>query len=76
MIYSRIYTELFKNSEKIDGGSQIRSKDGAPVPGATKFRESQDLSTLTVKELRALAADKGIEVPSEAKKAELVAALS
>lgn len=35
-----------------------------------------DLSTLTVKELRALAADKGIEVPSEAKKAELVAALS
>lgn len=43
------------------------------VPGAPK--ESDDLPSMTAAELRAMAAGLGLDVPSKAKKADIIAAI-
>jgi hypothetical protein len=50
--------------------------DGEPTTGATPPNESsEDLNAMTKAELQAMADDRGVDVPSGATKADLVAAL-
>lgn len=60
-------------------GKYVLDEAGARVFGASQAaadpEEPKALSDLTVKELKALAAEKDVKVPANAKKADLVAAL-
>lgn len=67
----RVVGETFKATE--ERARQIDAK----LPGYIAYvvEESVDLSKMTVAQLKELAAERGIEVPSGAKKAQLVSLL-
>lgn len=57
------------------GGAKEAEKNGGGTEGAGDSTQPTDFSTLTVEKLKEQLAAKGIEIPADAKKADLVALL-
>lgn len=63
---------------KVSGWKSLRANHTGPAVTVGQVREalSPNYSRMTVAELRALAGDRGIKVPSKARKAVIIAALT
>lgn len=57
-------------------GYVLAHKDARTIPPPAAEVSEEDLSALTVSELKALAAERDVDVPAKAKKADLIAALA
>lgn len=66
--------DVFKGSD--EAAAQLAEMGFLDFDGrAPKTPEKPELATLTVKELAAICAERGIEMPSKPKKADLIAAI-
>lgn len=83
----RPFTDLVKRAERAAGDTFEATEEraayiAAKLPGYVTYEriteaapDSKDLSKLTVAQLRALCAERGVEVPKGAKKADIIALL-